>query len=153
MKRNLLKRLVPNAARQAVLRLLSAVLLLVAGGADALAGDDVHAVINGVPYVLYPDLGTAAFDYDAIKGGGCGKSMYFVRYVSYYVNGKTVKFDAGNEVPNLGNCDCFRKVESVTIGDGIEKIDDSVFANWESLQSVSLNSSDLKTIAESAFEN
>lgn len=131
-------------------RMLLAVMLLVAGVANAFASDEVHAVINGVPYVLYPDHGTANFDYD--YDGECGKNMLFVRYVSCYVNGKPVKFDAGNEVTELGSYPDFKNVESVTIGDGIEKIASSVFAYWEGLKSVSFKSSDLKTIGESAFE-
>ena len=153
MKQKLLKRLVLNVARQAALRLLSAVVLLVAGGATAFASDDVHVVMSGVPYVIHLDLETAEFDYEAMAAGKCGKSMNFVRYVPYSVNGKTVKFDAGNEVPELGSYPDFKNVESVTIGDGIETIGKSAFAYWERLQSVSFNSSDLKTIGESAFEN
>lgn len=134
-------------------RMLLAVMLIVAGGATAFADDAVHAVINGVPYVLDFNNETAQFDTEAMANGKSEKSMYFVRYVPYSVNGKTVKFDASNTVRELGSYPDFKNVESVSIGDGIEVIDGSAFAHWERLQSVSFNSSDLKTVGEQAFAN
>ena len=139
-----------RAARHAALRLLSAAVLLVVCTANALADDVVHAVVSGVPYLLYPGLDEAHLDHDAISEGQLGSSVYFERWVPYVIDGKVVKFDAGKEIPVIDH-KCASNVKSVTVGDGIESLDSHTFSGWARLESVSLKSSDLKTVGNCAF--